>query len=796
MKKIAALLSILFPFLVYSQCDTVGGKRSNLGLYGGKITELTLSRTTNRLFCGTEASNNFFYSDDAAQTWHNPFPYDSMFFDCGRGWAGVSQYTQTNHKGWVANRTLYGVFSSVQISFDNGDSGSFRTALDQWMVNYTLNNIKDVELTDYFVYACIGRYIAKVDTNYFDSLKCRIDVNNYYLLSNPNSIKIISITAVNNSNGYPILMALDTVDNLMYANLLLKYDGTNYTKINVPNSKMKITDIKLPQFSVSADTIFVVGMDSSETQSLMYRSYDGGSTWTTISGNNTSSKKLDLSVFKTEYGEQWKIDFPQSNGHLILSKYHYSTDLGNTWIQSQKNVLPSAMSYADTSYIFLSGGGEKIYTKDSYTHNSAPFIYKQDLGLEALTINGISQSNGKVYITTDLGIGFTNAYKDASIVGPEKWDSIYGIFPIANSSLSSIPSIRYYAIKISPFDSSHVIAGGVYGFAVTKLGPGSFIVDTPGFNVGHTFISDIEFITDDIVLASDTASRIWRSTDGGLTWSYTSWSPNYISFNGLSVSYTNIDTLVFAVSGACADSGFLWRSNDLGLSWNKINYGPAIDSFASIPFRNVIVDPDKPERLYIVGGCNINNVQQGEFLVSHDSGYSFIDTLSLSTNTAYALAINTSNTDTVYIAAGHHVYEYYQIADSLKVMYSGLINEVLSSIEYGSVLVGSTTGFYSIELEGIDNIITHNQNSFYQSKLFNIYPNPAKDKVFVKMLSENKNVNIELINVLGKKISIIKKGTINKNEIIETDIHDLPSGIYFIQITCDDNMSSIKLVIE
>ena len=90
------------------------GTRSNLGLYGGYITELTLSRTTNRLFCGTEAPNNFFYSDDSANTWKNPFPFDSMFYECGqRGWAGVSRYTRTNNNGWVANRTLYAGFSAV-----------------------------------------------------------------------------------------------------------------------------------------------------------------------------------------------------------------------------------------------------------------------------------------------------------------------------------------------------------------------------------------------------------------------------------------------------------------------------------------------------------------------------------------------------------------------------------------------------------------------------------------------------------------------------------------------------------
>ncbi len=64
---------------------------------------------------------------------------------------------------------------------------------------------------------------------------------------------------------------------------------------------------------------------------------------------------------------------------------------------------------------------------------------------------------------------------------------------------------------------------------------------------------------------------------------------------------------------------------------------------------------------------------------------------------------------------------------------------------------------------------------------FNIYPNPAKDILFVNVNA--KQNQFQIINQLG---ATILNGTINKNTGI--DINNLASGIYFISITNNDGV--------
>lgn len=78
-----------------------------------------------------------------------------------------------------------------------------------------------------------------------------------------------------------------------------------------------------------------------------------------------------------------------------------------------------------------------------------------------------------------------------------------------------------------------------------------------------------------------------------------------------------------------------------------------------------------------------------------------------------------------------------------------------------------------------------------------VFPNPANDKIEVKLTS-NKSMTSKavIINALG---SIVKEKDINlvegKNSIL-FDIEELPSGIYFARIGTGDNSCTYKFVIN
>lgn len=85
-------------------------------------------------------------------------------------------------------------------------------------------------------------------------------------------------------------------------------------------------------------------------------------------------------------------------------------------------------------------------------------------------------------------------------------------------------------------------------------------------------------------------------------------------------------------------------------------------------------------------------------------------------------------------------------------------------------------------------------NESFEKKLFTIYPNPAKDILFIDKSEGNYPSKIEIIDVNGQLVLQQETVKINQNKI---DISKLAKGLYFVTIKNDSNENSqYKLVIE
>jgi hypothetical protein len=81
---------------------------------------------------------------------------------------------------------------------------------------------------------------------------------------------------------------------------------------------------------------------------------------------------------------------------------------------------------------------------------------------------------------------------------------------------------------------------------------------------------------------------------------------------------------------------------------------------------------------------------------------------------------------------------------------------------------------------------------------FAIYPNPAKDNLFVTFdLLEEKSVEVQLKDVLGRTVKQSAK------EHMAYGHHEMPfvitglsSGIYFVNVTANGTVTTQKIVIE
>ena len=90
-------------------------------------------------------------------------------------------------------------------------------------------------------------------------------------------------------------------------------------------------------------------------------------------------------------------------------------------------------------------------------------------------------------------------------------------------------------------------------------------------------------------------------------------------------------------------------------------------------------------------------------------------------------------------------------------------------------------------------------NEIKPSKIeFNVYPNPAKEKLNVDfVLKENSPVTIEIFNANGQSVTsqLYQHSNSGKNHF-ETNISDLNSGIYYVTVRTDSFVNTKKFIIN
>jgi len=76
-----------------------------------------------------------------------------------------------------------------------------------------------------------------------------------------------------------------------------------------------------------------------------------------------------------------------------------------------------------------------------------------------------------------------------------------------------------------------------------------------------------------------------------------------------------------------------------------------------------------------------------------------------------------------------------------------------------------------------------------------MYPNPTKNRVYLKSNKNITDLRVNIYNVLGKKL-ISKKISSLQNNSFEIDTSNLNVGIYFVEITNKKVTNIQKLIIE
>jgi alkaline phosphatase D len=93
----------------------------------------------------------------------------------------------------------------------------------------------------------------------------------------------------------------------------------------------------------------------------------------------------------------------------------------------------------------------------------------------------------------------------------------------------------------------------------------------------------------------------------------------------------------------------------------------------------------------------------------------------------------------------------------------------------------------------------YEEDSSPSNLLISMFPNPAKDYVMLNFgVLKTTHLTIEIVDLSGKKIKTLSKaqGISSGNYLQEFSVKELKAGIYFLQITTENQTSSRKLVVE
>ncbi len=723
-KSKLTLLTAIFLMIINSNASAQSGEVINLGLYGGVTWDYTWAYQTNRLFSIVETPATLFYSDDTCATWIQPFPADSLEYTTSgtrRGWGGGGRRVLSNWTGWVGVQTAEqgGTLSSSVISFNDGDSASFSTAYDGYLLNYidpsfnSNTSVSAIALTDTWYYTALTTGLTRInDTSTYGTHNILLKTDTSTLMGTNTNINWLA--ASSDASGFPVFMVANAPGD-QYGKLY-SYDGTSLSELTGISALYGFERVFIHPADTSCDTLIVSARLKTGNGIKIYSSYNGGTTWSDI----TPAAGANWPLQNADYNPDWVSLMPASNGlRLSFPGVEKSDDLGASWTNHMLEDNASGTHPVDTSYVVGSANkGPKLST----TGAQGTFSFPDNEGHAAVRITKIAQKDTNIYyVATKAGLGYTTAYRDPTVNGVDQWRPPYGDFPISGVGTDGGVS----SVAIDPSDSLHVIAGSNNGFYITSTGPAGFTHVSPtGWDTGTQqdfMITDVKFITSDTIVAvSGTGSNtlpnssldygnIWMSYDGGNTWNKsaptaTDGGGSSVTFeqgNAVVIGYGTSDTIIYIGCGYYdqnnpSEDGQIWKSSDFGSSWTFVNYGPTGLNGGALrmPIYDLDIHPDADsnEVIYIASGQNLDYA----FCKSTDGGSS-LSYLNVSGHGAFSSClVKVSNPVIVSFAARRNLFRVNTVLNSATTVFEGLPGEFVPDLETGSTLLGTTTGLYKL----------------------------------------------------------------------------------------------------
>ncbi len=271
-------------------------------------------------------------------------------------------------------------------------------------------------------------------------------------------------------------------------------------------------------------------------------------------------------------------------------------------------------------------------------------------------------------------------------------------------------------------------------------------------------------------------SQIYKSTNGGLSWSSISQEFGIFT-NQVKIAPSNTD-YIYASLGSS-----LYKTTDGGAS----NWGLLSGFTGSI--NSIAVHPTDPEKVAIAVTGSSEKVYTSSDGGTTWNGYSD----NLPNFTAFALVWDNNGKDGLYLGMNYGVYYIDNTFTEWNLFNNNLPNVRVTELEINYVdnnIYVSTYGrgiWKSPRSNGVLSVENHVLESL------NIYPNPASDQLKISW-DQSDNVAIRMFNTRGQLIYYNKETSLITP--LEINTSQLSGGIYFLKVSTSNGNYTKKIIIN
>ncbi len=556
----------------------------------------------------------------------------------------------------------------------------------------------------------------------------------------------------------------------------------------------------------------------------LFRSIDGGDTWQELTNGLPSAPSQ-----KGRIG----FDISQSNPQVLYARYadtagavqgiFRSNDGGDSWTPVNSGAITNVGFHWWFEGIHIDPTDENI-------------LYNVDFLVQKSVNGGASWDFAFPGVHVDQhALAFNPMVPNQVILGNDGGIDISSDAGESSIKTDGLPITQFYRFFVDPNDENRIFGGsqdngtirtstggqddwseffGGDGFqtlvdnrdgnvvyalsqrgnlAKTSNGGASFVSATNGIaqNDRNNWDTPIVFDPENNNTIYYGTNRVWRSTNGSLTWSPVSpdltdgAAPGILNFG--TITSIDVSPLDSDIVIAGTDDSNIWITVDGGQNWENVSNG-----LPELWTTKVLADPDDSNSFFVTfSGYRYGN-NLGHVFHTTDGGESWID-IGTSLPDIPVNDIVKVSQSSLYIATDVGVMTSEDVGQTWIPFGENLPDVVVTDLhihEASRQLFAATYGRSAFSIDISDIFVSTAETT--QDISLKVFPNPASERVTISHDGQWKDASVSLYDAVGKSVYTARF----TSNTLDINIGHLAKGVYFVKVQDGKKETTIKLIVR